>query len=344
MILPIGDTPNPEHFTPWVTWGLIAINVLIYVLISLPLSQQGVDPTDPMLREYLQLYPAALSHELLGSLRAYDLFIYAHGYKPAAPQLSDLLSAMFLHGGLLHLAGNMLFLWIYGDNVEHRAGRLSFAVLYVLCGAGSTLAFAALAGNSMTPLVGASGAISGVLGMYFVLFPRNQIKLLIALFPFLMQVVLVPARVVLVMYVLLDNLLPLLSGSASSVAYGAHLGGFFAGLVAAVIGQRMAWSLTAPAPATPTALADLPLPVLLEQVARQSAAGHRASTTRQLLRALQQSRQDPACAARLRLALGLLRLEGRQVAAAYQDLTAAAALAPGSPAAQHAQRILARMR
>ncbi|MBN2432325.1 MAG: rhomboid family intramembrane serine protease [Acidobacteria bacterium] len=250
MFLPIGDTPNPRNFFPWVNWSLIAANILIYLVISLPLSFQSVDPRDPLLLEYLRTIAPSLPagvplRAVLAHLSAYDLFVFSYGYKPAAPQISDLFFAMFLHGGFLHLAGNMLFLWIYGDNVEHRLGRLGYLVTYLGTGVVATLAFAMFAGDSMIPMVGASGAISGVLGLYFLLFPRNQVKVFVFLFPFILDVFLLPARLVLGFYLIVDNLLPVfLSRGDSPVAYGAHIGGFIAGLVVAWIGERAGWQLT----------------------------------------------------------------------------------------------------
>jgi hypothetical protein len=135
----------------------------------------------------------------------------------------------------------MLFLGIYADNVEHRQGRLAFLFWYLATGAAATLFHALFDRSSPIPLVGASGAISGVLGFYFLWFPHNRVRLWVFLFPFFMDVFLVPARLVLGMYLLLDNLLPFLivSGGAGGVAYGAHLGGFIAGGLAAwVMGRR----------------------------------------------------------------------------------------------------------
>ena len=244
MFLPLGDAPNPRG-APLVTWALIAINVAVYLLVTLPLSAQGVDPGDPALRAYVEalrdVLPASVSlRQVLGSVSQYDLFVFAHGYRPVEPSLVDLLTSMFLHGGFLHLAGNMLFLWIYGDNVEHRLGKPLYLVAYLATGAAATLFHAALDLSSVLPLVGASGAISGVLGFYFVWFPRNQVKLLIALFPFLVDVVFVPARLVLGFYLVIDNLLPLLvsRGAGGGVAHGAHIGGFLAGLAWAFVVQR----------------------------------------------------------------------------------------------------------
>jgi membrane associated rhomboid family serine protease len=178
---------------------------------------------------------------VLAKLDAYNLFVFAHGYKPGAPELSDLFFSLFLHANFLHLAGNMLFLWIYGDNVEHRLGRIGYLVTYLTTGVIATLFFSLFAGSSMIPLVGASGAISGALGLYFLLFPRNKVKLFVAFFPFFFDVILLPARLVLGFYILVDNVLPFLTGTQSSVAYGAHIGGFLGGLTIAWIGERVAW-------------------------------------------------------------------------------------------------------
>ncbi|MBM4354705.1 MAG: rhomboid family intramembrane serine protease [Deltaproteobacteria bacterium] len=248
MFLPLGDTPNPRNFTPWVNWMLIAANVAVYLMYSMPMSGQPVDFSDPLVLEYLRaIFPGTpaglLPREVLSNLSAYDLFVFQHGYKSAAPQFVDLIYSMFLHGGFLHLAGNMLFLWIFGDNVEHRFGRLAYLMLYLGTGIAATVAFAFLSEPSMVPLVGASGAISGVLGLYYLLFPRNQVRVFVVLFPFFFNTVLLPCRWVLGFYVLVDNLLPFLIGAESSVAYGAHLGGFAAGLLVAWVVERSGFRL-----------------------------------------------------------------------------------------------------
>ncbi|WP_239489728.1 rhomboid family intramembrane serine protease [Luteitalea sp. TBR-22] len=236
-MFPLSDRPNPAG-TPIVTYALIALNVLIFVLYTFPLSGQAPSPGDPRLAAYVQVLresvPAGVSmREILGSISEYDLFTFEHGYKPAAPQISDLLAAMFLHGGFMHLFGNMLFLWIYGDNVEHRLGHFWYLVAYLATGVAATLFFAVLAPGSMVPMVGASGAISGVLGFYFWWFPKNVVRLLLLFFPFLVRVVEVPARIVLGLYLVMDNLLPMLlagGDGGGGVAHGAHIGGFVAGL------------------------------------------------------------------------------------------------------------------
>lgn len=246
MFLPIGDTPNHQGFYPWMTWLLIAANVAMYFLFTLPLSAQGVDLNDPQVQEFIRLMasnlPAGMTvHQFIEQLTAYDLFTFMHGYKPGAPSIADLFSAMFLHAGLLHLFGNMLFLWIYGDNVEYRLGRVGFLAAYLFTGAAATLTFSFFAGYSLAPMIGASGAISGVLGMYFVLFPKNQIKVFVLLFPFFMNTILLPSRLVLAFFIVIDNMLPWLIGAPSGVAYGAHIGGFLAGLGIAWTGEQIVW-------------------------------------------------------------------------------------------------------
>ncbi|MXY16317.1 MAG: rhomboid family intramembrane serine protease, partial [Acidobacteria bacterium] len=143
MFLPLGDEPNPRG-VPWVTYGLITANVAVYLLISLPLSFTRADPTDPALAAYigvlLEQFGGRLSPaELVGQVSAYDLVVFTHGFRPADPHLAALFTSLFLHAGFLHLAGNMLFLWIYGDNVEHRLGQVRYLAAYLATGVAATL-------------------------------------------------------------------------------------------------------------------------------------------------------------------------------------------------------------
>lgn len=235
MILPIGDSPNPEG-TPVVTYLLIGANVAVY-LLTLPLTWTHANPSDPLLTEFVHLvarqngYRSSIQ-DILAHTSAYDLFLFRWGYRPVAPSIVDLFASMFLHGGFGHLAGNMLFLWIYGDNVEHRLGKGRYLFYYLATGAAATVSHAMFSPTSGLPLVGASGAISGILGLYFVWFPRNRVHLLL-LFPFLLRVV-VSARLLLGLYIIVQNVLPfVLSRAAGGVAHGAHIGGFFAGVAVA---------------------------------------------------------------------------------------------------------------
>jgi membrane associated rhomboid family serine protease len=237
MLLPIGDTPNPPGRS-YLTYLLIGLNLAVFLAISLPLTQAAPDLNDPLLFDYLRAVGGQgriSAQDILLQVSAYDQFVFRYGFRPTDPSLLTLFSSLFLHGGWMHLAGNMLFLWIFGDNVEYRLGRFGFLLTYLATGIAATLFFALFVPGSPVPLIGASGAISGILGCYFVWFPRNRIKTFVFLFPILMNTVLVPARLVLGFYLLIDNLLPFLLTPAggSGVAHGAHIGGFFAGLAIA---------------------------------------------------------------------------------------------------------------
>lgn len=241
MFLPIGDTPNPRG-TPYVNYLLIAVNVAVFLLVSLPLTFQRPDLSDPMLLDYLRAIGArggVTARDVMEHVKAYDLFVFRWGYRPSDPSVTTLFTAMFLHGGWAHLLGNMLFLYIFGDNVESRLGHWRYLLVYLFTGVAATLFFAVFVPGSDVPLVGASGAISGVLGCYFLWFPRNQVKTFIFLFPFIMTTFLIPARLVLGIYLVLDNILPFLfsTGGAGGVAHGAHIGGFLAGLGIAAFGR-----------------------------------------------------------------------------------------------------------
>jgi membrane associated rhomboid family serine protease len=242
VFIPVGDAPNPKG-VPFVNYTLIALNVAAFLFINIPLGHRRADLNDPTFPEYLevmahQMRGQADLRQIVARTSAYDLFSFEHGFRPAAPQLADLVTCMFLHGGFLHLFGNMLFLWIYGDNVEARLGPLGYLFWYLATGTAATLAHALIFSSSQVPLVGASGAISGVLGFYFLWFPRNIVRMLIFLPPFLMQIIRLPARLVLGMFLVIDNLLPFLLAGEGGVAHGAHIGGFVAGTLAAWVIDR----------------------------------------------------------------------------------------------------------
>jgi membrane associated rhomboid family serine protease len=243
MFIPIGDAPNPKGI-PFVTYTLIAVNVAVYLFINLPLDSRPADESDPAFREYVEVMSHELQdrvdvRQLVAQASEYDLFSFEHGYRPAAPRLSALLTCMFLHGGFIHLFGNMLFLWIFGDNVERRVGGFAYLSWYLATGVAATLFHSLIFSSSEIPVVGASGAISGILGFYFVWFPRNTVRVLVFLPPFFMPVLQIPARWVLGVFLVVDNLLPFLFAGESGVANGAHIGGFIAGgLVAWMMDRR----------------------------------------------------------------------------------------------------------
>jgi membrane associated rhomboid family serine protease len=242
MFLPISDAPNARGI-PIVTYALIAANVAAFLLLNIPLGSRQADVGSPAFREYVEVMARELQgrvdvRELAAQTSAYDLFTFEHGYRPGAPELADLVSCMFLHGSLMHLFGNMLFLWIYGDNVERRLGSFAYLLWYLVTGMAATLTHALVFSSSDVPLVGASGAISGLLGFYFLWFPKNVVRMLAFLPPFLMQVFEIPARYVLGMYLVFDNLVPFLLAGEDGVARGAHIGGFIAGGIVAWLMDR----------------------------------------------------------------------------------------------------------
>ena len=249
MFFPISDSPNPKGI-PWATWTIIALNILIFIAINLPLSTQPADVNDPAYGEYMQFLSqyASSPDELAAAAQqvsSYDVFVFEHGYRPAQGSIMDLVFSMFLHGGFMHLAGNMLFLFIYGNNVERRLGAVWFVVWYLLTGAAATMFHVAFFSTSDVPLVGASGAISGVLGFYFIWFPKNKVRVLVFLPPFFARTFEIAARIVLAVYLFLDNVVPFIFSSGGGVAHGAHIGGFLAGAAAAFV---MNWRAIAKKP------------------------------------------------------------------------------------------------
>jgi membrane associated rhomboid family serine protease len=210
-MIPLRDI-IPSRTTPVVTIAVITINVLVF------------------------LYELSLG-------RAVDAFTLYWGLVPAAFSWVTVLTSMFLHGGFLHIAGNMLYLWIFGDNVEDRMGHGRFLVFYLLCGVAAALAQTITAPDSVIPMVGASGAIAGVMGAYFVLYPKSRIVTLIPIF-FFFQVIEVPAILFLGIWFLmqfvsgLGSIVSVTGGSTGGVAFWAHVAGFVAGLSGVVVFRR----------------------------------------------------------------------------------------------------------
>ena len=242
-MFPIGDQNEPGRGLPFVTLTLIGLNVAVFVFL------QELAAENPFTVGW-----SAIPFEVVTGVdlvRPSLIVIGGQEYLlPQAPgpdpiQLT-LLSSMFMHAGLLHIAGNMLFLWIFGDNVEHRAGPIVFLVVYLATGVIGSLAQILSDTDSVIPTLGASGAISGVLGAYLVLFPRNRVTVLLFRFP-----AQVPAIVAIGIWIVFQ----LISGfgatvvsdeSGGGVAYLAHIGGFAAGLLAgfllrAIPQERRAW-------------------------------------------------------------------------------------------------------
>ena len=200
-MFPIGDDDSGRRTVPVVTYALIALNVLFFFV------------------------------EMSGG----EAFIGTWAFVPRrflanpAGDFPTLFTSMFMHAGWLHLGGNMLYLWIFGDNVEDRFGHVKFIIFYVLCGLAATFAQLMFSVGSNVPNLGASGAIAGVLGAYILLFPRGQVRVLQG-----SQVIPVPALIVIGLWIVLQffsGIGSIASAGQGGVAYMAHIGGFVAGFV-----------------------------------------------------------------------------------------------------------------
>jgi membrane associated rhomboid family serine protease len=237
-LIPIHDE-NPTRRTPVVTWALIALNVVVFLLSPIAFESPFSQPSgaEACQETAFLVRWAAIPDELIDNApllregevaRAGSCVIRADYEK--SPVFS-VLTAMFLHGGWLHLLGNMLFLGVFGNNVEDRLGAFRYLLFYLACGYVATYVFALSQPASQQPLVGASGAIAGVLGAYLILFPRARVTSLV---PFLLFLpARLPAWVVLGSWFLLQWLYAQGTGvsDAGGVAYLAHIAGFIAGMV-----------------------------------------------------------------------------------------------------------------
>lgn len=220
-MVPLHDN-NPTKITPWVNYGLIAINILVFIY-ALTLSSS-------QLQNFFQTF-AIVPSQLTASFQSGSALIIG-------AQLLTLITSQFLHGGFLHLGGNMLFLWVFGNNIEEKLGRVSFLFFYLACGALAGLAQWALSMQSDIPMVGASGAIAGVLGAYILRFPKARILTLIPLGIFI-TTFRIPAVFFLGFWFFQQALYGIASLQASTsidtggVAYWAHAGGFVVGIALA---------------------------------------------------------------------------------------------------------------
>jgi rhomboid family protein len=212
MLIPLRDD-NPTRSTPVVSYGIIGACVLVY------LWQATLGPSAGQAAVYaLGLVPAVL---LQGASLPPEIALI--------PPTATVFTSMFLHGGWLHLIGNMLYLWIFADNIEDSMGHGRFIVFYLLCGIAAALAQALPAPGSEIPMVGASGAISGVLGAYLILHPRAHVLVLVPLGVF-SQITRLPAVLVLGLWFLLQLISEIGAPEGAGVAFRAHIGGFMAGM------------------------------------------------------------------------------------------------------------------
>jgi membrane associated rhomboid family serine protease len=221
-MIPLKDDV-PSETVPYMTIGLVGLNMLVF------------------------LYQASIG--MGGDPKAAEAFVFEFGATPcritgACPVPGDfpspiatIFTSMFLHGGLLHVGGNMLYLWIFGDNVEDTLGHWRFAVLYLIAGVAAAFTQIATSPRSSVPMIGASGAVSGVLGSYILLFPHANVHMLVV-FGFFARIVRWPAMIVLGFWIVIQFLSGMLTfssaawggGEAGGTAWFAHIGGFLAGM------------------------------------------------------------------------------------------------------------------
>ena len=231
-MLPISDAGRPRGTFPVVNFVLIGLNTLVF-LYEIGVGGFGFLFGGSGLGIYVFFLKFGFIPAELSSGQAFQNLSLGRdvvGIHSPIPTWATILSSMFIHGGLMHFIGNMLFLWVFGDNIEDTFGHLKYLVFYVVAGVLATLAHYAIDPSSQTPLVGASGAISGVMGAYLMLYPGNRIRTLIIYF--LITVVELRAAWLLLIWIGLQTIQGLLSIGVSdqvSTAFFAHIGGFVVG-------------------------------------------------------------------------------------------------------------------
>jgi len=210
-LIPYKDD-NPTHTFPFITIGIITLNILVFIWQIF--SEGGL--------QVAVFNYGAIPHNM----------ITFETKQPVNPVLT-VFSAMFMHGGVMHLAFNMLYLWIFGNNIEDKLGHMRFSIFFIFCGIISAYAHAITEPHSHIPMVGASGAVSGVLGAYLLLFPRATVYTLIIL-GFFITTVKIPALIVIGFWAIIQFINGMLSASVGQnggVAWFAHIGGFLVGLL-----------------------------------------------------------------------------------------------------------------
>ncbi len=235
-MIPLSDE-NKGREVPYVTYVIIALNVLVFLAELLHVRAV----------QYWSMVPLSVIHDVRVKLAMGPdghLLVNQYGQLVAQtlpgigphPQWLTIFTSMFMHGGFLHIIGNMWFLWIFGDNLENVLGHVKYAVFYILCGVAAAVAHILSNPNSPIPTVGASGAIAGVLGAYLLLFPGNRVRTLLWIY-FFVEVIDVPAVFFLALWFIgqITGVLGSYTTVGGGIAYWAHIGGFLAGMALVVL-------------------------------------------------------------------------------------------------------------
>ena len=223
-MFPIGDDNSDRTITPYVNYAIIGINILVFVFLQQIGGNDAFSYAFSLVPKEIMtgvdLAGVQIVRDSLGNVGE------VRHYATPLPVYFNFLSSMFMHGGIMHIFGNMLFLWVFGDNLENLLGHVRYKAFYLVCGFAAALAQIVMDTDSIIPMLGASGAISGVLGGYILLFPQRRVRALI--FNFLTEV---PAFVAIGIWIVYQLVIGYLTPSGTGgVAYAAHIGGFIAGL------------------------------------------------------------------------------------------------------------------
>jgi membrane associated rhomboid family serine protease len=237
MVMPLSDE-QPTRIVPVVNYGIIALNVLVFLFqqsrpesFTIAYAATPYEITHNLdIDQPVVVGREVAAHDARGRVRLEPGEQVIPQAAVPFPVWFTLFTSIFMHGGFAHLAGNMLYLWIFGDNVEEVLGPLRYLLVYLACGLAASLSHIALAPDSLIPSLGASGAIAGVMGMYLIWFPHNQVRVLA-----LRTITRMPALLVIGLWILLQLVLGMgdlsTAGKQGGVAYAAHVGGAAAGIV-----------------------------------------------------------------------------------------------------------------
>ncbi|HVP19462.1 MAG TPA: rhomboid family intramembrane serine protease [Spirochaetia bacterium] len=233
-MIPIGDDNTERRSAPWITWTLIAVNVLVFVFF------EGFGTNERFINAYSAVPLKVLTgrdivtrdHVVLDPNTGQRVVVPGLQHTPI-PTWLTILTSMFMHAGIAHIAGNMLYLFIFGDNVEDRLGHFRYLLFYLFCGVAASLSQISVTkltgGDMRVPSLGASGAIAGVLGGYLLLFPRNRVRVI--LFRFITTVPAILAIGVWFLFQVVSEIGMLGQDAGGGVAYAAHIGGFASGFI-----------------------------------------------------------------------------------------------------------------
>lgn len=234
-MLPISDGGRPRGTVPVVNFALLGLNALVF-LYEIAVGGFGFLFGGSSLGIYVFFLKFGFIPAELSSGQEFRTLGAAISIASPIPTWATMLTSMFIHGGLMHFIGNMLFLWVFGDNIEDTFGHVRYLIFYVVSGILATLAHFAIDPSSQTPLVGASGAISGVMGAYLLIYPNNRIRTLIIYI--LITVIELRAMWLLLIWIALQTIQGLLSIGVSdqvSTAFFAHIGGFVVGVAVGLV-------------------------------------------------------------------------------------------------------------